>query len=129
MGMDEIGLLNTRNIESLNSLSEYLITLVLDKADARLIQYRERGNEHMLNKVIASYRTATRLWTKLNRAGLRFSRYFGVRMPGSYMNMQLKLAGRQITMRRGCIFEKSRGCFIDDQLKEDRYIQIRKQRI
>jgi Tfp pilus assembly protein PilF len=124
-GMNETGLLNTPHIESLNSLSEYLVTLVLDKTDAYFSQYKESGNDHLLSKVIYSYRIADRIMDKIKQSSFEIqSKLFWRKSSRRLYEHAIEACWQAKNQEAGLyFFEKSRAVLLDDQLKEDRNIQ------
>lgn len=124
-GLDENGLLSIKNIQSYGSATEYLGTLVLDKADAQLSQYKVTLNENQLNHTLAFYRKADQVMDKIK---------------DDQYEVQSKLSWRKSVRRlyehaieaswlaknheQGFyFFEKSRAVLLDDQLKEDQSMQ------
>jgi CHAT domain-containing protein len=126
-GMDENGLLNTPDFESLNSLSEYLITLVLDKADAGLAQYRQSGDLHQLSRSLVSYRTADQIMDKIKQSRFEIqSKLFWRKNARRLYEHAIEACWLEKNKERVLyFFEKSRAALLDDKLKEDRFMQDR----
>src|SRR5664279_1063315 len=56
-GLNESDLLNNRNNELNSKSAEFSIALVLDKADARLNQFKHTRNEQQLKQALEAYKT------------------------------------------------------------------------
>ena len=123
--MNESVLLNSRNSDLLNNLADYVVTLILDKADAHLAQYKVTLNEVQLKETLDSYKTADLLLEKIKE---------------NQNEMQSKLFWRESSRRLYehaieaswlaknnedalYFFEKSRAVLLDDQLKSDQLMQ------
>ena len=124
-GMNENSLLKTRNFQAFRSLAEYLVTLVLDKADARLDQYKLTRDKEQLDQTLLSFKTADKIMDKIKE---------------NQFELQSKLSWRKNTRRlyehaiEACLlaknnedglyfFEKSRAVLLDDQLKSEFLMQ------
>jgi len=124
-GLDENGLLNTKNIQSYRSVSEYLGTLVLDKADAQLSQYKVTLNENQYNHTLDFYRKADLVMDKIKED------QFEMQSKLSWLNSARRLYEHAI--EASCLakniedgfyfFEKSRAVLLDEQLKAENLMQ------
>ncbi len=119
------GLLNITDIESLNSLSEYLVTLVLDKADAHFSQYLERRDVYLLDQVIFSYKMADLIMDKIKQSQFEILSKLSWRKNARRLyEHAIEASWLAKNQEAGLyFFEKSRAALLDDQLKEDRNIQ------
>jgi CHAT domain-containing protein len=124
-GMDENGLLNTRNIQSLGSLSEYLGTLVLDKADAYLCQYKVILSETLLKETLAYYKKADQVMDKIKEDQFELQSKLSWRKSARRLyEHAIEASWLSKNIEDGFyFFEKSRAVLLDDQLKADQLMQ------
>ena len=124
-GMNEFSLLDSVTDKTLNNMAEYIASLVLDKADVYLYQFKGTGKISLLKQALESYKTADQVLDKIKQ---------------SQFELQSKLTWRKNIRRlyehaieagwlakdpeKGFyFFEKSRAVLLDDQLKQDRLMQ------
>jgi tetratricopeptide (TPR) repeat protein len=120
-GMNESALLKGWNGASLNNLAEYLVTLVLDKADAHLYQFKATGKENQLKQTLASYRTADRVLDKIKENQFEMqSKLFWRKSIRRLYEHAIEASWLDKNTEQGFyFFEKGRAVLLDDQLKED----------
>ena len=124
-GLDENALLNMKNIQSYKSVSEYLGTLVLDKADAYLNRYKETLNGSQLKQTLAFYRKTDQVMDKIKED------QFELQSKLSWLNSARRLYEHAIEASWIAkdnedalyFFEKSRAVLLDDQLKTENLMQ------
>ncbi len=124
-GMNERLLLNSRNNEYFNNLADYIMTLVLDKTDAYLEQYKITLRKGQLRQALISYRIADQLLDKIKQ------NQFELQSKLTWRNSVRRLYEHAIeacwldhNVNEGFyFFEKSRAVLLDDQLKQDRLMQ------
>jgi CHAT domain-containing protein len=124
-GLSESDLLNIRNSELLDNMAEYIVALVLDKADARLSQYKATRNKNQLNLTLDSYKTADKILDKIKED------QFEMQSKLSWRNNARRLYEHAIEASWLAkndedalyFFEKSRAVLLDDQLKAENLMQ------
>jgi hypothetical protein len=124
-GLNENGLIDKMIEFTLNNYAEYVVALVLDKADANLILYKEKGGETQLKVCLDAYRTADLIMDKLKQG------QFEIQSKLSWRKNIRRLYEHAIeaswldknTEQGFYFFEKSRAVLLDDQLKQDRLMQ------
>ncbi|HEY4936063.1 MAG TPA: CHAT domain-containing protein, partial [Puia sp.] len=124
-GLNEDSLLNKRNKEPLNNLAEYLVTLVLDKADAHLSQYKTTRNEKQLKQTLDLYRKADQVIDKIKEDQFEIQSKLSWRKNARRLyEHAIEASWLAKDSEYGLyFFEKSRAVLLDDQLKEDRLMQ------
>ena len=124
-GLDENGLLRKLNKEPLFEMAEHVVTLVLDKADAYLLQYRQSGNDRLLPNVLSTYKMADLILEKIKAQQFETeSRLFwrsSIRRLYENAIFGCWLSGN--AEQGYYFFEKSRAVLLDDQLKETQLMQ------
>ncbi len=124
-GMDEDGLLKTKNIQSYGSLAEYIVSLILDKADAHLQQYETTHNNKLLKLTLDSYKKADRVMDKIK------GDQYEMMSKLSWLNNTRRLYEHAIEASWLAknnedalyFFEKSRAVLLDDQMKTENLME------
>ena len=124
-GMNEFKLLNSRNNEPLDKYAEFVVTLILDKADAYLFQYKSSGGQVQLNQMLLSYKTADLLMDKIKQNQFELqSKLFWRRSIRRLYEHAIETCWLDKNTEQGYyFFEKSRAVLLDDQLRQDRLMQ------
>ncbi len=124
-GMDENKLMNSKNIQSFKSISEYLGTLVLDKADAHLSQYKALGDKKQLKQILVSYRIADHILNKIKEEQFELQSKLSWRKSARRLYDHAIEASWLAKNSEEALyfFEKSRAVLLDDQLKTENLMQ------
>jgi hypothetical protein len=124
-GFNETGLLNNSVTKFTDNFVEYVIPLVLDKADAYLIQAKETGSENQLKQALGFYKTADQVLDKIKQGQFEMQSKLFWRKAGRRLYEQaIEAAWLAKDPEKGFyFFEKSRAVLLDDQLKQDRLMQ------
>jgi hypothetical protein len=101
-------------------LAVYTISLVLDKADAYLFQFKQTAQENLLIQALKSYQMADQLLEKIKEDQFETeSRLFWRSSARRLYEHAIETSWLNHNPEQGLFFfEKSRAVFLDDQLKE-----------
>ena len=124
-GMDENRMLIDKNIQSYRSVSEYLGTLVLDKADAHLGQYKLTLIKSQLEQTLAFYRKADLVMDKIKEDQFELETKLSWRNNARRLYEHAIEASWLAKNNEDALyfFEKSRAVLLDDQLKAENLMQ------
>ena len=126
-GLNESGLLNNRNFKLLNSLADYVVTLVLDKADAHLSQYKSTHSEDQLRQTLASYKKADQVMDIIKQNQFEIQSKLSWRKNARRLyEHAIEASWLEKNSEFGLyFFEKSRAVLLDDQMKTEQLMQDR----
>ncbi len=121
-GTNESGLLKSRNDRFFNGSSEYIVTLVLDKADAHLNWFKTSGSQNVLAKTVETYRLADLLVDQIRQKQYDISsKLFWRKAIRRLYEHAIEACLLKKDAELGFyFFEKSRAVLLDDQLKQER---------
>jgi tetratricopeptide (TPR) repeat protein len=124
-GANETGLLKKLNNGFANNMAEHIVTLVLDKADAHLSQFRQTGNRSQLAFMVDNFRKADQLMDKLKEEQSEIlSKLSWRRNTRRLYEHAIEASWLAKNSEDGLyFFEKSRAVLLDDQLRESRLMK------